>query len=97
MVQYLEGILKIANLLLATFAGIVAISLFRASKKKEFRPWRMLIIALVFFAIQQILGALRAFNIFSTPYLTHIAVSIILVFLIIALLAQININKEVTK
>ena len=93
MVQYFEGILKIANLLLSVFAGVVAISLFNISKKKELRPWRMLIFALVFFAVQEILGALRAFNIFSTPFLTHIVPTVILGFLIAALLLQININE----
>lgn len=93
MVQYIEGILKIANLFLSIIAGIIALSLFKISKKKELRPWRMLIIALVFFAIQEILGALRAFNIFSTAYLTHIVPTVILGFLVAALLLQININK----
>ena len=93
MVQYLEGILKVSNLFLSVVAGIIAISLFKASGKKGNRPWRMLIFALVFFALQEIFGALRAFNIFSSPYLTHIIPTIILIFIIAALLLQINIKK----
>ncbi len=97
MVQYIEGILKIANLFLSIIAGIIALSLFKISKRKELRPWRMLIIALLFFAVQEILGALRAFNIFSTAYLTHIVPTVILGFIIVALLLQININKGNSK
>jgi len=93
--QYLEGILKIANLVLAFIAGVIAISLIRVShRKKELKAWIMLIIALIFFAIQEILGALRAFKIFESPYLTHIVPTIILALLIIALIQQIDIHKR---
>ena len=93
--QYLEGLLKIANLILALVAGIVSISLIKVSRKrKELNAWVLLIAALIFFAVQMILGALRAFKIFESPYLTHIVPTIILVLLIIALLKQITIQKE---
>lgn len=92
--EYLEGILKIANLVLAFVAGVIGLSLIRVSRKrKELKAWVILITALIFFAIQEILGALRAFKIFETPYLTHIVPTVILVFLIIALYQQINIQK----
>lgn len=92
--QYLDGILKIANLVLAIVAGFIGISLIKISrKKKELNAWVLLIVALIFFAIQMILGALRAFKIFESPYLTHIIPTVILIFLIIALLKQINIQK----
>jgi len=94
-VQYLEGILKIANIILAFIAGIMGISLLRISKRrKELNAWVLLIVALIFFAIQMILGALRAFNIFESLYLTHIVPTVILAFLIIALVKQINIHKR---
>ena len=93
--QYLEGLLKIANLVLAFIAGITAISLIKISKKrKELNAWVLLIVALIFFAVQEILGALRAFKIFESLYLTHIVPTIILALLIIALLKQISIQKE---
>jgi len=92
MVQYIEGILKIANLFLAVVAGIIALTLFKASKK-QLAPWRILIIALIFFAVQEILGALRAFNIYESPYLTHIIPTAILGLLIFALVLQINVKK----
>ncbi len=93
MVLYFEGILKIANLFLAVVAGIIAISLIRVSNQRlELRAWKLLIIALVFFAIQEILGALRAFQIYSSPFLTHIVPSVILGLLIYALAIQLHIN-----
>lgn len=94
MVEYLEGILKIANVFLSLVAGFIAVSLIRASaKKKALKPWYLLIIVLVLFAIQEVLGALRAFNMFSTPYLTHIIPTIILGLLIWALALQIMYRK----
>ena len=46
------------------------------------------------FAVEEILGALRSFNIYSTPHLTHIVPSFILAFLIWALVLQIKVAKE---
>ncbi|MBU0627978.1 MAG: hypothetical protein KKC75_02220 [Nanoarchaeota archaeon] len=92
--EYLEGILKIANLVLSVVAGIIAISLIRVSqRRKELNAWILLVIALVFFAVQEILGALRAFKIYESPYLTHIVPTVILAFLIMALVKQIGIQK----
>ena len=94
MVSYIEGILKIANLFLALVAGGIAISIFHhAWKKPELRAWKALIIALVLFAVQMILGFLRAFGIYESPYLTHINVSLLLAFMIWALILQIGVVK----
>jgi len=91
LVGYLEGILKIANIFLSVVAGIIAISLFKySSKDKNLKPWYILIVVLVLFAVQEILGALRAFEIFSTPHLTHVNPSIMLGLLIWALVLQIK-------
>ncbi|NQU78940.1 hypothetical protein HQ545_04180 [Candidatus Woesearchaeota archaeon] len=97
MVEYIEGVLKIANIVFSLLAGIIAIFLFRASKKYEYGSWKLLMFALLLFAVQQILGALRAFSIFSSPYLTHIVPTLILVILIIAILHQIQLNKAGSK
>ena len=95
MVEYLEGLLKIANLFLALIAGIIGISLIKIShKKKKLNAWVILIIALMFFAVQEVLGALRAFNIFESLYLTHVVPTIILVLLIMALFKQIAIQEK---
>ena len=91
MVGYLEGILKIANIFLSVVAGIVAISLFKySSKDKNLRSWHILIVVLILFAVQEILGALRAFQIYSTPHLTHVNPSIMLGLLIWALALQVK-------
>ena len=93
-IQYLEGIIKIANVFLSLVAGIIALSLFHVShRKKELRPWKLLIIALVLFVFQEILGALRAFKIFESPFLTHVIPTGILALLLAAVLLQIHILK----
>jgi hypothetical protein len=93
LIGYLEGILKIANIFLSVVAGIIAISLFNYSNKdKNLKPWYILIVVLILFAVQEILGALRAFEIFSTPHLTHINPSIMLGLLIWALALQIKLK-----
>jgi|GEM_PF-1147619 len=94
----LEGILKIANLLLAVIAGGVALTLFhKAWKGNEHKAWRFLIFALIFFAIQEILGALRAFGVYESPFLTHINVSVILCLLIGAVVLEIDVKKRGVK
>ncbi len=91
MVDYISGVLQICVLFLSIIAGIIAVSLFKVSGKgKELESWRYLIVVLVLFALEMIVGALRSFDIFSTPYLTHIIPSFILVILIAALLKEIE-------
>lgn len=91
----LEGILKIANLFLAVVAAIIGIGLFKSSlKDKILIAWKPLSVVLVLFAVQQILGALRAFDIYESPFLTHINVSLLLCFLIYALILQIIVVRS---
>jgi len=94
MVDFTTGVLQIANFVLAVVAGIFAAALFEASSKRELRAWRPLAVALIFFAVEEIFGGLRSFNIYSNPWVTHVIPSIILVFLIYALIVQINVIKE---
>jgi len=49
--------------------------------------------ALVFFSVTEIFGALRAFQIYESPFITHIIPTIILGFLVAALIMEIN-NKN---
>ena len=94
LVQLIEGILKIANLILAIIAGVIGISLIKVSRrKKELNAWVLLIVALILFGVQEILGALRAFNIYESQFLTHIVPTGIVVFLILALIKQIDIHR----
>jgi hypothetical protein len=98
MVSYIEGMLKIANLFLALIAGGIGLSIIRHSiKERKLAAWKYLAIALVLFAFQEILGALRAFNIFRSPFLTHVNVSVLLAFLLIALVVQINVTGRSAK
>jgi len=92
-IEFLEGILKIANVILSVVAGYIALSLFKdTGKRKELGAWKPLIIVLIFFAFQEILGALRAFNIYTSPFLTHIVPGVMLALLIYALAIQMHIH-----
>ena len=88
------GIAQLGAAFLSIIAGIIAISLFKVSHKHRLLTgWKFLIIALALFAVEEILGGLKTFGVFSTSYLTHIVPSFILVFLIAAVIVQIQINK----
>ena len=90
----LEGMLKIANLLLSVIAGILALTLLKSSKKRDLKPWLFLIIALAFFALQEVLGMLRAFGVYESIFLTHLVPMIILVFVLAAVITHLKIIGE---
>jgi predicted membrane-bound dolichyl-phosphate-mannose-protein mannosyltransferase len=91
---WILGIAQITVVLLSVIAGFLALSMFkRAGQKNYLKSWRPLIIALVFFAAVEIAGLLRNFQFHSNPWITHVLVSFILVFLIAGLYRQINITK----
>jgi len=90
-----EGIFQIANLFIAIAAGIIASTLFkRAWKTEKLKAWVPLIFALILFAFQQIIAALRSFHIYSTPYLTHIVPTLILGCLITAVILEIDVKRR---
>ncbi len=91
--DYVYGIAQLAAGFLAIIAGIIAITLFKSSQSSELRAWKYLLPALVLFVIVEIIGALHAFGFPIAPYWTHVLVSVILGFVIIALATQIHINK----
>ncbi len=93
MVEFITGVLQVANFFLAIVAGLIAASLFEISAKKELRAWKPLAIALVFFALEQVFGGLRSFGIYQNPWITHIIPSIILGFLIYSLALQLEVVK----
>jgi len=90
------GVLQLTVVFLSIAAGIIAASLYRVSHvNKELRAWKLMIIALVLFAVVEIIGVLDAFNIMrSINYLRHIIPSLIMAFLIGAILRQIEVVKE---
>jgi len=92
--NWLYGISELATVFLSLVAGYIALSMLHKSHKHgSLRAWRFLIIVLVLFAVEACVGALKIFGIWGTPWLTHVIPSFILVFLIVALTLQININK----
>ena len=93
-IDWFYGIAQLAAAFLSIIAGMIALSLFNVSKRnKHLKAWRYLIIALVLFAVEEVLGGLKTFGVYSTPHLTHIVPSFILIFLIAALIKQVSINK----
>ena len=93
-IDYITGTLQIANVFLAIVAGFVAASLYKSSAKKEFAAWRPLIAALILFSFEEIVGAIRSFGIYQSPFLTHIIPSFILGLLIWALIQQMDITRH---
>jgi hypothetical protein len=64
-----------------------------AKQRKALRAWRFMLWALIFFALEEVVGALKTFGGWSTPWLTHVIPSIILALLIAALIVQIQVTK----
>jgi peptidoglycan/LPS O-acetylase OafA/YrhL len=92
--DWILGSSNIAAVILSFVAGAVALSMFKeAHQRRQLRAWRFLLWALVFFAIEEFVGALKSFGIWSTPWLTHVIPSVILAFLIAALIIQIQVTK----
>ena len=91
MVEFITGVLQVANFFLAIIAGVIAASLFEISGRKELRAWKPMAVALILFAAEEIFGGLRSFGVYSNPWITHIIPSAILGFLIYSLVLQIQV------
>ncbi|MFH1054148.1 MAG: hypothetical protein V1740_07050 [Candidatus Woesearchaeota archaeon] len=95
LMLYLYGTFQIANLFLAIVAGSMAATLFEISHaRSHLRPWKVLIASLIIFAILEIVGALRSFGIYTSPFLTHVLTSGIIALLIVTLVMQLRIGEE---
>lgn len=91
---FINGILQLAGLFLAIAAGILAISLFKVSSKTQrLWSWKVLIAALVVFAIHKVFSALYAFNVLRTPYLGQLLPFAILALTFWAVIFQFHIIK----
>ena len=89
--EYLAGVLHVAIIFLSVVAGIFAASLLRVSHEaKQLSPWKYLIVALILFGVEEILGALISFRIILPTFLTHLLPTIILILMLIALREQIS-------
>ncbi|MBW3004295.1 hypothetical protein KY328_01075 [Candidatus Woesearchaeota archaeon] len=92
--EWIYGITQFSAGFLSVVAGIIALTMFKVAREnKTLRSWRFLIIALVLFAVEEVIGALKTFGIYSTPHLTHVIPFFILLFVIAGVIAQIHITK----
>lgn len=92
--DWIYGIVQLSAGFLAVIAGAVALVMFgRSWRHRMMRAWWLLLVAAVFFAIEEVLGALDAFGVYSTPNLTHVVPGIILGFVIAALIKQIYLSR----
>lgn len=92
--EWIYGIAQFSAGFLSVVAGIIALSMFKTAKEhKTLKSWRYLIIGLVLFAVEEVIGALKTFGIYETPHLTHVIPFFILLFVIAAVITQINITK----
>lgn len=92
--DWVYGIATLTAVFLSIIAGIIAIGMFELSRQRKYlSAWKPLLLALMLFTLEELIGAFKIFGIWSTPWLTHIIPSFILVFLIAALLKQIDITR----
>jgi hypothetical protein len=92
--DWIYGVAQFSAAFLSVVAGFLAISMFAATKKYAYlSSWKYLIIALILFAVEEVIGALKTFGVYSTPHLTHVLPFFILLFVIIGVVVQINITK----
>ncbi len=90
--DWFYGITQLAATFLSVVAGGIALTVFaKARTKVSLRAWKPLSVALVLFAVEEVIGAVRTFGVWPTPsHWTHILPGFILFFLIVALLRQIQ-------
>ncbi|MBI4448524.1 hypothetical protein HY641_00665 [Candidatus Woesearchaeota archaeon] len=97
--EWVYGSTQLAAVFLSVVAGVIALSLIHlAARQPLLRAWRYLVWALVLFTLEEIIGALRTFGVvpvLHTEYawVSHVVPTFVLVFLIAALLNQLNINR----
>lgn len=95
-VLFYIGVLQLTVVFLSIAAGVISMTLFHISRKDELlAAWKTLIIVLVLFALVEIVGVLDAFDLWrDINYLRHIIPSIMLGFLIVAIVKQIQITED---
>ncbi len=92
--DWVYGIAVLTAVFLSIIAGMLAVSLFQQSTQRKYlSAWKPLLIALFLFAVEEIVGAMKIFGVWSTPWLTHVIPTFILIFLIAAIIKQINITR----
>lgn len=92
--DWVYGIATLTVVFLSIIAGFLSLTMFKSTAHRKYlAAWRYLLVALFLFAVEELVGTLKVFGVWSTPWLTHVIPSFILVFLIAALLTQINITR----
>src|SRR3989344_3697969 len=91
--DWVYGITVLTAVALSVIAGFLALSLFDSARRTHLSAWKPLIVALVLFAVEELLGALKVFGVWKSVWLTHVIPSFILLFLIVALVQQIAVAK----
>lgn len=98
-VLYLVGSIQVIVVLFSIIAGFMCFSLIRKLKnreeKRKYSVWKYLLFVLILFGIEEVLGILDAFNIMrDLNYLRHVVPSILLIFLLIALVKQVDLTRS---
>tara|TARA_Y100000310_G_scaffold101887_1_gene100009 strand:- start:10277 stop:10567 length:291 start_codon:yes stop_codon:yes gene_type:complete len=94
MVEVLAGTFATSAAFLSIMVACYAVHMMRlVHGEARLKPWKILLIALFLFTIEEVLGALKYFDIYKHPFLTHIIPSFILGLIIYALVLEIIIVK----
>jgi len=92
--DWIYGSAQIGAAVLSIIAAVIAVSMLRIShQEKLLRGWRALLVALIFFMLEEVFGALQTFGIYNSPWITHVIPSVILGLLIFALINQLNVAR----
>src|SRR5210317_2254231 len=99
-ILYLIGGIQIVIVLLCFYGFYLFIKLFsnlkNAKERDKYIPWKYLFIALILFALEEVVGALDAFNILREyNFLRHIIPSFLLLVLILAVAKQISVLRYI--
>ncbi len=88
--DWVYGIAQLGAVVLALIAGAFTFALFQMSSRfGHLRAWKPLLIALLLFVVEEIIGALRTFGVHHNEWITHVIPSFILVFMMYSLIQQI--------
>ena len=93
--DWIYGIAQFAASFLAIIAILISVSLFRSAWKiRILNAWKFMLIALVLFAFEEVMGGLKTFGIVTNlPFITHIIPTVILGFMIAGIVVQINVRR----
>lgn len=99
-ILYLIGAIQIVVVLLCIYGFFLFFRLFgklnNTKERDKYSAWKYLFIALILYAIEEVIGILDAFNILREyNYLRHVIPSFLLIVLIFAVTKQISVLRYV--